>query len=164
MPYRYSHSWQKQVVVISIIMQSTSQKVNALKSIIGIFFHSCKTPEKVIVSCPHGNIDLCQCNSLGNHILSMKSVKVLCDLGQTLLSQRWSQCSSVFQIVKGSKEWPYKWLRIIIKIWRWKINFYPNQVVNWQPAITDHCGWACWQTFCARPYRAVEKNRVMDFQ
>jgi hypothetical protein len=39
---------QKKVVILSILMQSSNPKTNALESIIGIFLHSCGTPEKVI--------------------------------------------------------------------------------------------------------------------
>lgn len=87
MTYRYSCSWQKQVVVIGIVMQSTSQKVNALESIIGIFLHSCKTPKTVIETLMRMGISI-SINAIHQAItsLSAKSAKVLRDLGQTLLT------------------------------------------------------------------------------
>ncbi|KAG2336030.1 hypothetical protein BDR05DRAFT_1006230 [Suillus weaverae] len=38
----------KKVVIVSILMQSMNQKCNAFESVMGIFLHSCNTPEKVI--------------------------------------------------------------------------------------------------------------------
>ena len=68
-------------------MHSTSQKVNALESIIGIFLHSCKTPKKVIETLARMGISI-SVNAIHQAItsLSMKSAKVLHDLGQTLLA------------------------------------------------------------------------------
>ncbi|KAH7907794.1 hypothetical protein BJ138DRAFT_1159241 [Hygrophoropsis aurantiaca] len=38
----------KKVIITSIMMQSTNQKCNALEAIMGIFLHSCNTPERAI--------------------------------------------------------------------------------------------------------------------
>ncbi|THV04167.1 hypothetical protein K435DRAFT_649791, partial [Dendrothele bispora CBS 962.96] len=43
----------KTVVVISIIANSTSERCNYLQAILGIFFHSCSVPEKVIETLSH---------------------------------------------------------------------------------------------------------------
>ncbi|KAF8969024.1 hypothetical protein BDZ97DRAFT_1654271 [Flammula alnicola] len=48
----------KRVVIISILMQGRNQKTNALESIIGIFLHSCRTPEKVIDLLAHMGISI----------------------------------------------------------------------------------------------------------
>jgi hypothetical protein len=68
-------------------MQSTSQKVNALESIIGIFLHSCKTPEKVIETLVRMGISI-SVNVIHQAIMSLstKSAKVLRNLGQSLLA------------------------------------------------------------------------------
>ncbi|OBZ72547.1 hypothetical protein A0H81_07974 [Grifola frondosa] len=46
----------KTTVVISILMQSTNQQCNMLSSVIGIFLHSCNTPEKVVKTLAHMGI------------------------------------------------------------------------------------------------------------
>ncbi|KAF4576966.1 protein disulfide-isomerase precursor [Pleurotus pulmonarius] len=38
----------KKVVILSLLMQSSNQKANALGSVVGIFLHACRTPEKVV--------------------------------------------------------------------------------------------------------------------
>ncbi|KAF8646497.1 hypothetical protein AX14_009059 [Amanita brunnescens Koide BX004] len=38
----------KKTVLVSMMMQSSNQKANTLASILGIFLHSCRTPQKVI--------------------------------------------------------------------------------------------------------------------
>ncbi|KAF8868756.1 hypothetical protein BD779DRAFT_1459301 [Infundibulicybe gibba] len=77
----------KKVVILSIIMQSRNQKTNTLESIIGIFLHSCKTPEKVIEALAHMGISI-STSSIHRAItaLSAESAKGLRDLGQTLLA------------------------------------------------------------------------------
>ena len=49
---------QKKVVMISILMQGTNQKCNALESVFGIFLHSCNTPQKVIDMLAHMGITI----------------------------------------------------------------------------------------------------------
>ncbi|EMD34260.1 hypothetical protein CERSUDRAFT_25311, partial [Gelatoporia subvermispora B] len=38
----------KTVLCLSIVIQSTNQKCNALQAMIGIFLHACSTPETVV--------------------------------------------------------------------------------------------------------------------
>ncbi|KAG6884204.1 hypothetical protein C0992_006774 [Termitomyces sp. T32_za158] len=79
-------SGDKKVVIISIIMQSTNQKTNALASIIGIFLHSCKTPEKVVEALARLGISI-SLNAIHNAITSLSAESANCirALGQTLL-------------------------------------------------------------------------------
>jgi len=44
--------------MISIMMQGTNQKCNTLKSVFGIFLHSCNTPQKVIDALAHMGISI----------------------------------------------------------------------------------------------------------
>ena len=81
-----SYALQKKVVIISILTQSTNQKCNALKSIIGIFFHSTNTPEKVIQALVHMGI-LISVNAIHTVInsLSQETQDTLRTMGQSLL-------------------------------------------------------------------------------
>ncbi|KAG6847022.1 hypothetical protein H0H93_010587 [Arthromyces matolae] len=76
----------KKVVIISIIMQSTNQKTNAIPSLIGIFLHSCKTPEKVVEVLARLGISI-SINAIHNAItsLSAESANRIRSLGQSLL-------------------------------------------------------------------------------
>lgn len=67
-------------------MQSTNQKTNALESIIGIFLHSCRTPEKVIETLTHMGVSI-SVNAVHQAItsLSAESANTLQELGQTFL-------------------------------------------------------------------------------
>lgn len=49
---------QKSIVIISILMQSTNKSCNYLQSILGIFFHSTNTPEKVIETLAHAGLSI----------------------------------------------------------------------------------------------------------
>ncbi|KAF8981381.1 hypothetical protein BDQ17DRAFT_1263022 [Cyathus striatus] len=77
---------QKKVTILSIIMQSSNQQTNALKTIIGIFLHACKTPEKVTeaLACLGISISL---NTIHAAVasLSMESADTLRKMGQTHL-------------------------------------------------------------------------------
>ena len=67
-------------------MQSSNQKINALESIIGIFLHSCRTPEKVIETLAHMGVSI-STDAIHNAItsLSAESAKTIREKGQTLL-------------------------------------------------------------------------------
>jgi hypothetical protein len=82
----FDESLQKKVVILNILMQSSNQKTNALESIIGIFLHSCKTPEKVIEALAHLGISI-SLNAVHTAIasLSAESDAHLRKLGQTFL-------------------------------------------------------------------------------
>ncbi|KAF9005029.1 hypothetical protein BDQ17DRAFT_1168344, partial [Cyathus striatus] len=76
----------KKVTILSIIMQSSNQKTSALKTIIGIFLHVCKTPEKVIEALVHLGISvLLNMIHVAITSLSMESADTLCKMGQTHL-------------------------------------------------------------------------------
>ncbi|KAF8986464.1 hypothetical protein BDQ17DRAFT_1259653, partial [Cyathus striatus] len=77
---------QKKVTILSIIMQSSNQKTNALENIIGIFLHVCKTPEKVIEALVRLGISV-SLNMIHAAItsLSMESADTLHKMGQTHL-------------------------------------------------------------------------------
>jgi hypothetical protein len=66
-------------------MHSTNQKVNALESVIGIFLHACKTPEKVIETLAHMGISI-SVDAIHNAItsLSAEAANTIRKLGQTL--------------------------------------------------------------------------------
>jgi hypothetical protein len=68
------------------MMQSTNQKCNALKSVFGIFLHSCNTPQKVIQALAHMGLSI-SVDSINSAImsLSLKSFITLREMGQTLL-------------------------------------------------------------------------------
>jgi uncharacterized protein DUF6589 len=68
-------------------MQSSNLKTNALESIIGIFLHSCGTPEKVIETLAHLRISI-SLNAIHNAItsLSVESANAIRKLGQSLLA------------------------------------------------------------------------------
>ncbi|KAF6747015.1 hypothetical protein DFP72DRAFT_1075838 [Ephemerocybe angulata] len=76
----------KIVVIVSIIMQSGNQKVNALASIIGVFLHASRTPERVIEALAHMGISI-SVNTIHNAItsLSAQSAQQIRSLGQSLL-------------------------------------------------------------------------------
>jgi hypothetical protein len=69
---------QKKVVILSILMQRSNPKTNALESIIGIFLHSCGTLEKVIETLAHLGISI-SLNAIHNTItsLSIKSANAI---------------------------------------------------------------------------------------
>ncbi|KIL56857.1 hypothetical protein M378DRAFT_53470, partial [Amanita muscaria Koide BX008] len=75
----------KRTVIFSILMQSTSQKANTFQSVLGIFLHSCRTPEKVIETLAHMGISV----STGTINRAIKSLSAnarcaLQQLGRTL--------------------------------------------------------------------------------
>ncbi|KAI5982251.1 hypothetical protein EDD15DRAFT_2181145 [Pisolithus albus] len=77
----------KKVVVMSILMQSTNQKANALQSILGIFFQSAHTPQKVIDTLARIGVSI-STETVNGAIrsLSAESQNHLQTLGQTLLA------------------------------------------------------------------------------
>ncbi|KIL56339.1 hypothetical protein M378DRAFT_89484, partial [Amanita muscaria Koide BX008] len=48
----------KKTVIVSIMMQSSSQKANTCQSVLGFFLHSCRAPEKVIETLAHIGISI----------------------------------------------------------------------------------------------------------
>ncbi|KAG2045317.1 hypothetical protein BDR03DRAFT_848737, partial [Suillus americanus] len=77
----------KKVGVISIMMQSTKQKSNALQSIIGIFLQSAHTPQNVIDTLARIGISI-STDAINAAVksLSAESQNTIRDLGQTLLA------------------------------------------------------------------------------
>jgi hypothetical protein len=82
----HSHSVQKKVTMISIMMQSTNQKCNALELVFGIFLHSCNTLQKVIQALAHMGLSI-SVGSIHSAVasLSRKAFLTLRAMGQTLL-------------------------------------------------------------------------------
>ncbi|KAH7917504.1 hypothetical protein BV22DRAFT_1108559 [Leucogyrophana mollusca] len=76
----------KKVIIISILMQSTNQKCNAFESVMGIFLHSCNTPERVIHALARMGISV-SVSAIHDAIrsLSRETYRTLRDMGQTLL-------------------------------------------------------------------------------
>jgi hypothetical protein len=79
-------SFQKKVVMISVMMQSSNQKCNALGSVFGIFLHSTNTPEKVIQALAHMGISI-SINAIHSaiHSLSKETFHTLRAMGRSLL-------------------------------------------------------------------------------
>jgi hypothetical protein len=69
-----------------MLMQSTNKETNALESIIGIFLHSCKAPQKVIDTLARMGISISM-SAIHQAVtsLSAESAEALHRLGQTLL-------------------------------------------------------------------------------
>ncbi|KAJ6617197.1 hypothetical protein B0H10DRAFT_2164482 [Mycena sp. CBHHK59/15] len=76
----------KKVVIISVLMQNTNNKCNALQSIFGIFLHASNTPSKVIETLAHMGITISP-DAIDNavHSLSHETYHTLRAMGQTLL-------------------------------------------------------------------------------
>ena len=79
-------SIKKTVTILSIIMHSRNRKVNAFETTIGLFLHSCRTPEKVINVLAHLGISI-SINSIHRAVdsLSAESASHIRALGQSLL-------------------------------------------------------------------------------
>jgi hypothetical protein len=84
--YAIHNKSQKKVVMISIMMQSTNQKCNALESVFGIFLHSTNTPEKVISALTHMGISILV-DAIHNTVqsLSRETFHTLHTMGRSLL-------------------------------------------------------------------------------
>ncbi|KAJ6561335.1 hypothetical protein B0H10DRAFT_2239968 [Mycena sp. CBHHK59/15] len=76
----------KKVVMISVMMQSTNKKCNALESVFGIFLHASNTPSKVIETLAHMGISI-STDAIDNAIraLSHETYYTLRAMGQTPL-------------------------------------------------------------------------------
>ncbi|KAF8155193.1 hypothetical protein K438DRAFT_1910147 [Mycena galopus ATCC 62051] len=72
--------------MISVMMQSTNQKSNALESVFGIFLHAMNTPSKVIETLAHIGISI-SVDAMDDaiHSLSRETYHTLHTMGQTLL-------------------------------------------------------------------------------
>lgn len=78
--------YQKIVLIISIIMQSSNQKCNAFESIFGLFLHSCNTPERIINALARMGVSiLVSTINRAVQSLSREMVQTLCTMGQSLL-------------------------------------------------------------------------------
>ncbi|KIK32388.1 hypothetical protein CY34DRAFT_110984 [Suillus luteus UH-Slu-Lm8-n1] len=77
----------KKVVILSIMMQSTNRKSNALQSIIGIFLQSMHTPQNVVDTLAHIGISI-STDAIHAAVKSMsaESQNVMRELGQSLLA------------------------------------------------------------------------------
>ncbi|KAG1883252.1 hypothetical protein F4604DRAFT_1533128, partial [Suillus subluteus] len=77
----------KKVVILSMIMQSTNRKSNALQSIIRIFLQSMHTPQNVVDTLAHIGI-LISTDAIHAAVKSMsaESQNTMQDLGQSLLA------------------------------------------------------------------------------
>ncbi|KAF4565704.1 hypothetical protein EYR40_002226 [Pleurotus pulmonarius] len=74
------------VVILSVIMQSSNQKANALGSVVGIFLHACRAPEKVVNAVSRMGLTISM-GSVENAIssLSRESANTLKAMGHSLL-------------------------------------------------------------------------------
>ncbi|KAA1479733.1 hypothetical protein DENSPDRAFT_789531 [Dentipellis sp. KUC8613] len=77
----------KTTVIINIMMQANNQQCNALQSIVGVFLHSCGTPEKVIKMLARSGISI-SVDAINDAVksLSVQTTKALGELGSTLLA------------------------------------------------------------------------------
>ncbi|EED80618.1 predicted protein [Postia placenta Mad-698-R] len=77
----------KAVVILSIVMQSLSQRCNALAAVNGILFHSCNTPDRVIKCLAHMGLSISpSAINYMVHSLSVGSALSIRSLGQSLLA------------------------------------------------------------------------------
>ena len=78
-------SIQKATCIISIMMQSTNQKCNILQSILGVFLHSCNTPQRVIQSLARMGTSISSATILrAIKSLSAETYETLRTMGQSL--------------------------------------------------------------------------------
>ncbi|EGO04655.1 hypothetical protein SERLA73DRAFT_25834, partial [Serpula lacrymans var. lacrymans S7.3] len=77
----------KKIVILSVMMQSTNLKSNALQSVIGIFLQSSYSPEKVIDAMARMGVSISQ-SAIHSAIrlLSAESHRNIRALGQTMLA------------------------------------------------------------------------------
>jgi len=77
---------QKKVVILSIMLHSTNQKCNAFECIVGIFLHSCNTPERVINALSRMGISI-SLSAIHRAIrsLSHETHRTMQEMGQTLV-------------------------------------------------------------------------------
>ncbi|KDQ12171.1 hypothetical protein BOTBODRAFT_76648, partial [Botryobasidium botryosum FD-172 SS1] len=67
----------KRVVLFSICMQSNERRCNALQTIVGMFAHSCNTPERVLETIAHAGLSVSSSSVLNMvNSLSKKAVDV----------------------------------------------------------------------------------------
>ncbi|KAG6908018.1 hypothetical protein DXG01_006485 [Tephrocybe rancida] len=77
----------KKIVCISIMMQSSNQKCNALQSLLGIFLHACNVPQTVVELMAHLGVSISTTAiNLAVASLSKESTHELKKLGRTLLT------------------------------------------------------------------------------
>ncbi|KAF6764718.1 hypothetical protein DFP72DRAFT_799188 [Ephemerocybe angulata] len=77
----------KKVICLSIMMQHGNQRCNALQSIVGLFLHSCNTPESVVEFLAQVGLSV-SATSINNAVTSMsdKCKERQRDMGQTLFA------------------------------------------------------------------------------
>ncbi|KAG6848383.1 hypothetical protein H0H93_000710 [Arthromyces matolae] len=77
----------KQVVCMSVLLQSTNARCNALQTVTGVFLHSCNTPETVREFLAHAGLSVSS-SSINNAVasLSEQSVKRMRETGRTLMA------------------------------------------------------------------------------
>ncbi|KIL54447.1 hypothetical protein M378DRAFT_40352, partial [Amanita muscaria Koide BX008] len=75
----------KKTVIVSIMMQSSSQKANTFQSVLGFFLHSCRAPEKVIETLAHIGISISM-SAIHSMVrsLSINSRQKMVELGRTM--------------------------------------------------------------------------------
>ncbi|KAM6492216.1 hypothetical protein JOM56_011940 [Amanita muscaria] len=74
----------KKSVIVSIMLQSTNQKANTFASILGIFLHSCRTPQKVINTLARMGLSVSQsCIHTAINSLSSNAYLTLRKLGES---------------------------------------------------------------------------------
>ncbi|TFY60049.1 hypothetical protein EVG20_g7564 [Dentipellis fragilis] len=77
----------KQVVCISIFLQSTNQGCNALQTILGLFLHASNAPDKVVEVLAHTGVSISTTAiNLAIHSLSTQAKINVANLGKTLLT------------------------------------------------------------------------------
>ncbi|KAF7973123.1 hypothetical protein HWV62_16158 [Athelia sp. TMB] len=76
----------KKVVMISIMMQGTNQRCNALESVFSVFLHSTNTPQKVIDALAHMGVSI-SVDAIHNAVrsLSTETHATIREMGRTLL-------------------------------------------------------------------------------
>ncbi|KAK2464057.1 hypothetical protein APHAL10511_003927 [Amanita phalloides] len=71
-------------VIVSIVLQSTNQKANTFASILGVFLHSCRTPQRVINALARMGLTVSQsCIHTAINSLSSNASLTLRELGQS---------------------------------------------------------------------------------
>ena len=82
-----SDNLKKSVVCLSILMQSTNRSCNTLQSALGIFLHSCGTPETVREFLAHMGLSI-STTSINEAIsnLSKEAIAETCRIGKSLLT------------------------------------------------------------------------------
>ncbi|KIL57952.1 hypothetical protein M378DRAFT_87180, partial [Amanita muscaria Koide BX008] len=74
----------KKSVIVSIVLQSTNQKANTFASFLGVFLHSCRTPQRVVNALARMGLTVSQsCIHTAINSLSLNASLTLRELGQS---------------------------------------------------------------------------------